>query len=230
MDLFGSPPSVSYTNPITTLPDYLQNYLQTASTFLTGQVGLPAVPYTGPLAAGLSAQQIQALNEISAQSATAQGTIPTGVGTLTGIATGAISGEDPTLANAIAAIKAQAASMGGGTSSGLLNAEALTTADINAAEVGNRLQAASALLNYPTQSSEALMAAGQVPQQTEQTLFGLSYQDFLRQIQQMWQSAGLGIQNIGQYSYANPVTYNPPPILGLLQGAASYYLPKWAGA
>lgn len=79
-------PQQGFTTP--TLPPYLQNYLQSAATWLTGQLGT-APAYTGPLAAGLSPQTNQALTDIQAQEQYGQALPQTGVPTVASYASGA---------------------------------------------------------------------------------------------------------------------------------------------
>lgn len=152
MGSFFSSPQSTYQSP--PLPDYLQNYLTKASTWLGNQVGVPGPTYPGPLTADVSPWTSAGITDISRLNAITQGMNLGGAGggALGFLAAGgALPQNNPYLSGIVDAISGSTtdqlnrylsdvrqryAAMGLGTSTPLLDEESRVLGAVLPAEAG----------------------------------------------------------------------------------------------
>ena len=199
---------------------------------ITPQQG-QAINNTSALAQGSlapAATGLNALNQYVSGAYTSPFTNPY----IPGIVNTIASTTDQQLQQALSQINARFGAMNLGTSSPLLNAttnlygavipqEAQNIGNLLNTNLMNNQQIQAGLIpqsiSLPAELQTSLLQAGQVPQQTQQNLYNAWYNEYLRLQQQQYApiTAGGGL-GLGNLTAAQPTTYNPPAISGLISG------------
>lgn len=244
-DLFKSP-KVEYQTP--DLPPYVQQYMQSATQFLTGQLGQPGPAYIGPFVAGLTPQEQMSLAGFTGLAYPSFATGATGISQIGATASGAyLPWNNPyiqwvasamtdlarqQLQQQLSDVRQRYAQLGQGLSTPLVNEEiarGLQTWSQLAQGVGQLLSGA-----YEAERQRQMQAALASPEigmtamqqlmaagQVPRLIEQQLYDAWYREFIRQLDQAWRGVSPFPSFiplMSPQPVQYGPPPIVGLLGG------------